>query len=278
MPFPIDTYADALKFARALKIDAADAAILLSHRLKISRATLFAFAERRIDAEIADAIGNDLTGRARGVPVAYLCGVQEFYSLALRVNPAVLIPRSDTETLVEAALAAFTPEQKVRALDLGTGSGAIALALKSTRPNWQVIASDASSAALAVAIDNAAKLNLNIEFLSGSWFTPVRGRFDLIVSNPPYIATADPHLSLGDLRFEPPSALAAGPDGLADLREIIQQALDFLVPNGWLMLEHGYAQGALVQALLARSGYLNIRTIKDLGGNDRVSMGRLASS
>jgi release factor glutamine methyltransferase len=275
MTFDLKTYADALAFARGLKIDAPDAAILISTRLNISRAALFAFGERGIDAIVADQIGADLTARATGVPVAYLCGVQEFYGLKLRVNPAVLIPRSDTETLVDTALAAFPRAQPVRVLDLGTGSGAIALALKSMRPNWQISATDLSSAALAVARDNAAALGLHVEFLRGSWFAPVCGVFDLIVSNPPYIEAADVHLRAGDLRFEPLSALAAGADGLADLRLIIRHAADFLAPNGWLMLEHGYAQGDLVQALIKQVGYVNVRSIKDLGDNDRVSIGQI---
>lgn len=269
------SYADLLEHARALNIDAADAAILISHRLGISRANLIAFGERQVDADLAFQIQHDLAERARGVPVAYLCGVQEFYGLALSVDPAVLIPRGDTETLVDTALVAFDRAEVVHALDLGTGSGAIALALKSQRPDWHLTAVDRSESALNVARKNAAALKLDVEFLSGSWFAPVTGKFELILANPPYIANDDPHLSQGDLRFEPTGALAADAQGMADLVHIIDNSTRFLRTNGWLMLEHGHLQGPAVQLHLAQAGYANINTIKDLGDNDRVSVGRL---
>ena len=267
-------YADLLAHARALKIDASDAAILICHRLGISRANLIAFAERPVAAEVAEEIHADLAARARGVPVAYLCGEQEFYGLRLSVSPAVLIPRGDTETLVDTALAAFDQTQIVDALDLGTGSGAISLAIKSQRPHWQITAVDRSAAALTVARKNAEALQLDIKFLAGDWFTPVSQRFQLILANPPYIAHDDPHLNLGDLRFEPHCALAANAQGLADLVHIIDNSARFLRINGWLMLEHGYLQGPAVSAHMAQAGYVNINIIKDLGGNDRVSVGR----
>lgn len=267
-------YGDLLAQARALKIDASDAAILICHRLGISRANLIAFAERPVAEKLAAEIQADLAARARGVPVAYLCGEQEFYGLTLSVNPAVLIPRGDTETLIDTALAAFDQTQIVDALDLGTGSGAIALALKSQRPHWQMTAVDRSAAALTVARKNAEALKLDIKFLAGDWLTPVRERFQLILANPPYIAHDDPHLNQGDLRFEPNCALAANAQGLADLVHIIDNSARFLHINGWLMLEHGYLQGPAVRLHLAWAGYLNINTIKDLGGNDRVSVGR----
>ncbi len=270
----ITTYGDLLAHARALEIDAADAAILICHRLGISRAHLIAFAERSVSAARAAEIHTDFSARARGVPVAYLCGVQEFYGLALAVSPAVLIPRSDTETLVDTALAAFSRNDVINALDLGTGSGAIALALKSERPDWQITAVDRSDAALAIARENASNLKLDVKFLTGDWFAPVQGNFELIVANPPYIAYGDPHLTQGDLRFEPNAALAADAQGLADLVHIINNAKRFLHHAGWLMLEHGHLQGPAVNAYLAQAGYVKIRTIKDLGDNDRVSIGQ----
>ena len=268
-------YADLLAQARTLKIDASDAAILICHRLGISRANLIAFAERPVAEKLAAEIQADLAARARGVPVAYLCGVQEFYGLSLSVSPAVLIPRGDTETLVDTALAAFDHTEIVHALDLGTGSGAIALALKSQRPHWQVTAVDRSEAALATALKNAETHNLDVKFLVGDWFAPVQETFQLILANPPYIAYDDPHLRQGDLRFEPSGALAADAQGLADLVHIIDNSARFLGLGGWLMLEHGHLQGPEVRAHLALAGYINVNTIKDLGDNDRVSVGRL---
>ena len=267
-------YADLLAQARALNVEASDAAILICHRLGISRATLIAFAERLVAAKAAEEICADLVARARGVPVAYLCGAQEFYGLALAVSPAVLIPRGDTETLVDTALAAFDQTEIVHALDLGTGSGAIALALKSQRPHWQITGVDYSEAALAIAVKNAETLKLDVKFLAGNWFAPVRETYQLILANPPYIAHDDPHLKRGDLRFEPSAALAADRQGFADLVHIIDNSTCFLRPGGWLMLEHGHLQGPTVNTHLAQAGYLNVCTIKDLGDNDRVSVGR----
>lgn len=268
------TYGGLLAQARALKIEAADSAILMCHRLGISRAGLIAFTERTVAPSLAAKIQADFVARARGVPVAYLCGVQEFYGLALSVGPAVLIPRADTETLVDTALATFNQTEIVNALDLGTGSGAIALALKSERPHWQITAVDRSEAAIAIARQNALNLKLDVQFLTGDWFAPVQGNFELIVANPPYIAHDDPHLNQGDLRFEPNSALTANAQGLADLVQIINNAARFLRADAWLMLEHGHLQGTKVNALMAQAGYINISTIKDLGDNDRVTTGK----
>ncbi len=270
----ITTYGDLLTQARALEIDAADAAILICHRLGISRANLIAFAERAVASALAAEVHADFAARARGVPVAYLRGVQEFYGLALSVSPAVLIPRGDTETLVDTALAAFNRNDVINALDLGTGSGAIALALKSERPHWQITAVDRSAAAVSIARQNALNLKLEVKFLTGDWFAPVQGNFELIVANPPYIAHGDPHLSQGDLRFEPNAALAADAQGMADLVHIIDNAKRFLHHAGWLMLEHGHLQGPTVNAYLAQAGYIKACTIKDLGENDRVSVGQ----
>lgn len=268
------SYSNLMAQARALNIAPADAAILMCHRLKISRAALIAYAERPVTATLAAQIQADFAARTRGVPVAYLCGVQEFYGLTLAVSPAVLIPRADTETLVDTALTTFDRIEAVHALDLGTGSGAIALALKSQRPHWQITAVDRSEAALAIARKNAETLKLEVKFLAGDWFAPVTGAYQLILANPPYVAQGDPHLNQGDLRFEPSGALAADDQGMADLRHIVDNAAGFLQLNGWLMLEHGYSQGPAVNAHLAQAGYENINIIKDLGGNDRVSVGQ----
>jgi release factor glutamine methyltransferase len=270
----LQRYADAQAFAKTLALDASDAAILICAQLHISRASLFAFGERTLSAAQAQAIVSVLQARAQGVPVAYLLGYQEFYGLRLQVNPDVLIPRADTETLVDAALAAYAIDANIHVLDLGTGSGAIALALKQQRPNWQLSASDASEKALIVARENARTLGLDVEFVLGDWLAPHHGHWDLIVANPPYIDPLDPHLSQGDLRFEPSSALVADQCGLADLAKISQAAAEVLRPGAWLMLEHGFAQAPSVQAILSQNNYQNIRTINDLGANPRVSVGQ----
>jgi release factor glutamine methyltransferase len=268
------SYAEAQAFAKTLALDASDAAILICAQLQISRASLFAFGERVLSTAQAKAIVSTLQARAEGVPVAYLLGYQEFYGLRLKVNADVLIPRADTETLVDTALAAFASDAHIHVLDLGTGSGAIALALKQQRPKWRVSASDASAKALLVARENARVLGLDVEFLLGDWLTPHQGSWDLIVANPPYIDASDPHLSQGDLRFEPSSALVAAGCGLADLAKICQGAALVLRPGAWLMLEHGFAQAPSVQAILSQNNYQNIRTIKDLAANPRVSVGQ----
>ena len=212
-----------------------------------------------------------------GEPVAYILGSRDFWMLTLRVNRHVLIPRPETELLVETALALVTtPEASIA--DLGTGSGAIALAIASERPVWKILATDMSGDALTVASDNASQLNIvNVEFRQGSWCDALPPQlFDLIVSNPPYIDAADAHLTQGDLRFEPHSALVAADDGLADIRTLCSQAPQCLKPGGWLLLEHGWTQGPTVAAILQSSGLETVRTLKDLNGNDRVSLGRRA--
>ncbi|RZL07979.1 MAG: peptide chain release factor N(5)-glutamine methyltransferase, partial [Rubrivivax sp.] len=208
--------------------------------------------------------------RAQGEPIAYLLGQKEFFGLTLNVGPGVLVPRPDTETLVEWALELIPPGQPWRVLDLGTGSGAIALALQSRRPKALVTAVDASPAALAIARANAERLRLPVRFLQGSWLTPLADEvFDLIVSNPPYIAEGDAHLPA--LRFEPIEALTAGPDGLADLRDIVVQARRHLTPGGWLLLEHGYDQAIAVQGLFAQGGWRHVASRQDLAGHDRCT-------
>jgi len=203
-------------------------------------------------------------------------GEREFYGLTLQVTPATLIPRPDTETLVDAALAKIAQNADVHVLDLGTGSGAIALAIAKHRPQTHVVAVDASSAALDVANHNAERLQIsNVQFLLSDWFSALEHqRFDVIVSNPPYIEQNDAHLSQGDLRFEPVTALASGADGLNDIRTILEQSLTHLKPQGWLMLEHGYNQAEAVSDLMSSAGLVDVATLKDLGGNNRVTMGK----
>jgi release factor glutamine methyltransferase len=214
--------------------------------------------------------------RLNGEPIAYILGYREFYGLSFKVSPATLIPRPDTETLVETALSKLPQQERVAVLDLGTGSGAIALAIAKHRPLCSVLALDASEAALAVAKNNADRLSIvNANFLQSDWFSELGlQRFELIVSNPPYIEEHDAHLSQGDLRFEPVSALASGKDGLNDIRRIISDCLVYLKPQGWLMLEHGYNQAHAVSALMAEHGLVSVETIQDLSGTDRVTIGR----
>jgi len=218
-----------------------------------------------------------LTRRLAGEPVAYLVGTREFYGRPFRVSPDVLIPRPDTELLVELALARTPPDQAMDVLDLGTGSGCIAITLALERPLARVTAVDRSAAALAIAQRNADTLHARVEFLTSDWFDALAGRrFDLVVSNPPYIATADSHLARGDVRFEPLSALAAGQDGLDDLRRLTRGACAHLRPGGTLLLEHGYDQADAVQALLRGNGIRHPQSWADLAGILRVSGGKLS--
>ncbi len=258
------------------RIDRADAEALLLHALGRDRAWLFAHGREPVSGPVAEAFAALVERRAAGEPVAYLTGHRGFWTLDLAVTPATLIPRPETELLVELALERIDTTPGRRIADLGTGSGAIALALASERPQARIWATDASPAALAVARANAQANDLGrIDFREGPWWAPLAGeRFDLVASNPPYIAADDPHLSQGDLRFEPATALAAGADGLDDIRQIVDGAPAHLQPGGWLLLEHGWDQGEAVAALLAGRGFVGVTTVQDLEARDRVTLGR----
>jgi release factor glutamine methyltransferase len=253
-------------------LDAREARLLLSRATGFSEASVLAHPERSLPAEAERIFLEFAERRSRGEPIAYILGEKEFYGLPLAVNPAVLIPRPETELLVELALA----RKPASVLDLGTGCGAIALAIKRHLPGARVVAVEASAAALAVAARNAVKLGLDVELRHGLWFEPVVGeRFDLVVSNPPYIAKGDPHLAA--LRFEPQGALVAGPEGLDSIEEIVKTVGSFLLRGGGLLLEHGFGQEAAVRALLAAAGLESVATWPDLAGIARVSGGTLKS-
>lgn len=253
-----------------------DAELLLAAALGKSRSFLHTWPERIVPSDAALKFAEYLQRRRGGEPVAYILGQQGFWKLDLEVAPHTLIPRPDTELLVEAALE-LLPATPAKVLDLGTGSGAIALALASERPAWSVTAVDRVLEAVALAERNRQRLHLNnATVLSSHWFSALEGqRFQLIISNPPYIASADPHLVEGDVRFEPASALVAGIDGLDDLRLIVAQAPDYLEAGGWLMLEHGYDQAEAVRDLLQTRGFEEVHSRTDLGGHQRISLGRL---
>ena len=278
---------DALLKSAALRLQRAgspspriDAEVLMAFAASRSRTWLYTWGDSecptwehaRFDALVA--------ARAQGQPVAYLTGEREFWGLPLATSPSTLIPRPDTETLVDVVLArAKAPSGRL--LDLGTGTGAIALAFASERPMWQVIGVDVRPEAVSLATHNAQTLHIaNATFLLSDWFAslgvpPDGDAFDIIVSNPPYIAADDPHLSEGDVRFEPRSALVAEGDGMADLMHLIIAAQAFLSPGGWLALEHGYQQAACVRQALMQAGYQNVESVQDIGGHERVTLGHL---
>lgn len=264
-----------LRAARA-RIDAVDAQWLLAHALGRSTAWLYAHADDAVDNAAAVHFETLVERRVAGEPVAYLTGRRGFWSFELQVTPDTLIPRPETELLVELALTHLPPDRVLQVADLGTGSGAIALALAHERPRAQVLATDASPAALDVARANATSLGIaNIAFAQGDWCAALeQRRFDLIASNPPYIAAGDPHLALGDLRREPAAALASGVDGLDAIRRIVAGTPLHLVAGGWLLLEHGMEQGDAVRGLLRDAGFVDASTDRDLEGRDRVSSGR----
>lgn len=252
----------------------ADVELLLCGVLDKPRSWLFTWPDKVLTVAQFDRFEQLLARRLHGEPVAHLLGYRDFWTLRLKVSRDTLIPRPDTETLVEQALM-LMPDHPARVADLGTGTGAIALALASERPQWRVIATDLHPGAVRLARENAIDNGLsNVEFLQGSWCDPLSGHFDMIVSNPPYIDPGDPHLNQGDVRFEPLSALTAEDKGLADICAIAGQAPAFLQAGGWLLFEHGYDQGEAVRNLLQQLGYTQVWTQQDLGGNDRVTLGR----
>lgn len=270
---------DSKRLEAALGLDAGSARIevqcLLQAVLQVNRAFLLTHPEQQLGtAQHAHYIAL-LERRLGGEPIAYILSEREFYGLVFRVTPATLIPRPDTELLVELALQRIPQQGVFRVLDMGTGSGAIALSIAHARPDIEVVAVDASQAALEVAQFNAQRLTIrNARLLRSDWFSALQDeRFDLIVSNPPYVASADAHLAQGDVRFEPPTALASGADGLDDIRRIAAQAKAHLAPGGWLLFEHGYDQAERVRALLLQAGFSGIFSARDLAGIERVTGG-----
>jgi release factor glutamine methyltransferase len=299
--------ADAARLNTTLDLGAATARIevqcLLQHVLEVPRSYLLAHSELVLNATRQAAYDSLLQRRLQGEPVAHILGEREFFGLSFKVTPDTLIPRPETELLVELALQHMPPPQpsdgttshstrlpndasqvagypggsgRIRVLDLGTGSGAIALSIAQSRPDADVVAVDASEAALQVAAENARRLGIaNIRFVHSDWFSGLAGQdFNLIVSNPPYIAADDAHLSQGDVRFEPITALASGADGLDDIRRIVAQAEDFLGHDAWLLLEHGYDQADKVRSILQQHGFAGVMSAKDIAGIERVSGGK----
>jgi len=247
-----------------------DAELLLAHAAGCERSTIVAFPERVVAPTVRTSFARFIERRQDGEPVAYVLGAREFYSLPISVTPAVLVPRPETELIVDTAIAAMDSTADARVLDLGTGSGAIALAIKRARPQARVTAIDVSSEALVIAKRNARALGLDVELIESSWFTALAGRqFDLIVSNPPYVASDDPSL-VNALKHEPRLALDGGSDGLDAIRLILGLALDFLSAGGVVLIEHGEAQGGAVRDIAARLGYRGLRSLTDLAGHERV--------
>ena len=270
------TLAQSLKRAQTLGLARIDAQLLHLHALGRSphdRAWLLAHDSDALPAEVQERLESWLQRRLAGEPIAYITGRKEFFGLSLQVDARVLDPRPDTETLVDWALTLLPADQALRVLDLGTGSGAVALAIQHERPNCQVPAVDASANALAVASANAQRLALPVRFVQSDWMANVSGPFDLIVSNPPYVAEGDPHLAA--LTHEPLQALTSGADGLDDIRQIIAQAPSRLAPGGWLLLEHGWDQAAAVQDLLRHAGWVQVQSRQDLAGTERCTGGQL---
>ena len=256
-----------------------EAQILFGYAMRVSRAWLSAHRDDAADPSATDSFRELVRRRQVGEPIAYLVGRREFYGLEFRVTPEVLIPRADTETLVDAALERLPKGAQSDVLDLGTGSGCVALAIAHERPAARVTAVDVSAAALVVARENAVAIGADIELVQGAWFEQLAGRrFDLIVSNPPYVAAGDPHLQRGDLRFEPATALASGEDGLADIRIIVADGPAYLRAGGWLLFEHGYGQAGACRDLLLNAGFGEPISRADITGLPRVAGGRLLTS
>lgn len=271
------TVTDALAKARALGVDRLDAQLLLGHVVHRARTWLIAHCNDELSTADASAYDRLLERRFQGEPLAYLVGEREFHGLGFTVTPAVLVPRPDTEVMVDWALELMARYPAPRVLDLGTGSGAIAVTLAHRHRTAQLVATDCSVEALAVARGNAARHQAVVEFLQANWWEGLAGRhFDGVVSNPPYIAGEDPHLPA--LRHEPRLALTPGGDGLGALRCIVAGAAAHLVPGGWLLLEHGHDQGPAVRQLLDTAGFMDVQTRRDLAGLDRCTGGRGATA
>ncbi|MCJ8298647.1 MAG: peptide chain release factor N(5)-glutamine methyltransferase [Pseudomonadales bacterium] len=254
-----------------------DVQLLLAEVLRQSTSYLYTWPERYLSAEQYGDFSALLQRRIQGEPVAYLLGYQDFWTLRLRVSEDTLIPRPDTELLVEQALLLLA-DGDFKVADLGTGTGAVALSLASERPSWKVWACDYIAAAAQLAELNREQHRLdNVQVVTGSWFEPLTGKFTLIVSNPPYIEAEDDHLTSGDLRFEPRSALVSGSDGLLDIAHIVSNSPEYLQLDGWLLLEHGYNQGPAVRKLFQQRGFNKVQTVQDLAANDRVTLGQWAA-
>lgn len=254
-----------------------DAQLLLAHVLEVSTSYFYTWPDKTVESANIERFDVLLVRRERGEPIAYLLGHQAFWSVDLEVAPCTLIPRADTERLVEVALSVLDINRANRILDLGTGTGAIALALAAELPNANVVGVDLIEDAVALAKRNASRNRIsNVRFVQSSWFDALgtSESFDLIVSNPPYIDSNDEHLSQGDVRFEPKSALVAEKQGMADIEHIIQQAPGYMAPNAYLVFEHGYDQALAVQQRLREAGFVSIESFQDLGGNDRVTIGQ----
>ena len=258
------------------QLDPVDARTLLCHALDVDAAYLIAHSRQALTEAQSTLFFALVARRSAGEPIAYIVGRREFFSLEFKVTPAVLIPRPETELLVEVALERIAPDGACSVLDIGTGSGCIAISIAKQRPHAQITATDNSTAALAVAHENVQRHTVtNLEFLKSDWLSAFAGRrFNLIVSNPPYVAAGDPHLAQGDLRFEPPAALVAGSDGLDCIRLIIASAPQYLEPAGRLVFEHGYDQAERCRKLLAQAGFIEVFSRTDLAGIERVSGGR----
>ena len=252
-----------------------EAELLLCHLLGKPRTWLVAWPGKLLTEEEHDAFNDLIRRRSEGEPVAYITGEREFWSLPLKVSPDTLIPRPETELLVETVLELYGETEQLTLVDMGTGSGAIALAIAREKPAWEIMATDISEAALAVAQRNAAELGIfNVRFMLGDWFEALPpAPVDVIVSNPPYVATGDPHLQQGDVRFEPAVALASGEEGLDDIRRLLPAAIQHLVNGGRILIEHGYEQGEAVRQLMNHHGYRDIHTLRDMQGHERVTVG-----